>query len=122
MSRNTIAEQITELLPEWKHLALEVIQGAMPEDRKEELEQHVEIVRRCAAELEKDGMHLILSMPESEEHLKLLRHGLAPYCIAVHLGEGDEDNYDYAFDSSITSVKDIVTFLQHLIAKLPKDA
>lgn len=117
MGRNAIAEQITQILPEWKHLALEVIQNAMPDEAKEARDQHVEIVRRCAVELEQDGMHLILSMPESKEHLKLLRDGLAPNCVTVHLGtENDTSgNYDYTFDSSVTSMKDIVTFLQHLI-------
>ncbi len=124
MARTAIAESIAETLPTWKHLSLEVIEGAMPEDAAspEYKEQHIEIVRRCAEELEKDGMHLVLSLPESREHLELLRDALAPRCIAVHIGEGDEDQYDYSFDSSVSSVKDIVTFLTHFIESIPEDA
>jgi hypothetical protein len=124
MARTAIAESIVERIPTWKHLSLEVIEGAMPEDIESEdyREQHVEIVSRCAAELEKDGLHLVLSLPESHKHLTLLRDALAPRCIAVHIGEGHEDEYDYTFDSSISSVKDIVTFLEHLIDSIPEAA
>ena len=83
---------------------------------------HVELVKRCMEELAKDDLHLILSMPESPEHLRLLRAGLAPSCIAVHLGEGDEDQYDFSFDASVTSVKDIVAFLLSIIDRLPPNA
>ena len=120
MGRSAIAEQVSQIMPAWKHLALEVIAEVSPDSEMEALEQHVEIVKRCMEELEKDNLHLILSMPESPSHLSLLRAGLAPHCIAIHLGEGDEEGYDFAFDSSATSMKDIVAFLEKLIARLPK--
>jgi hypothetical protein len=119
MGRTAIAESMVELLPTWKHLSLEVIEGAMPIESAEYKEQHIEIVRRCAEELEKDDLHLILSMPESRNHLEHLRAALAPRCIAVHIGDATEDGYDYAFDSSISSINDIVTFLQHLVQSIP---
>lgn len=122
MARTAIAESIVELLPTWKHLSLEVIEGAAPIASPDYRDQHIEIVRRCAEELEKDGLHLVLSLPESPEHLELLRDALAPHCLAVHIGEGDEDSYDYSFDSSVSSIKDIVTFLQHLIESIPNAA
>ncbi len=121
MGRTAIAEQITALMPAWKHLSLEIIQNGLPGESEEYREQHMEIVRRCAEELEKDDMHLLLSMPESQEHLALMRTALTPRCIAVHMGEGDEEGYDFIFDSSVSSVKDIVTFLQHLIERLPEN-
>ncbi len=118
MARASIAEQVSQLMPAWKHLAMEVIAETTPENEGN-IVQHVELVKRCAEELGKDDLHLILSMPAAPEHLILLRTELAPYCVAVHLGEGDEDGYDFAFDASVTSVKDIVAFLEKLIAKLP---
>ncbi len=121
MGRTAIAESIVELLPAWKHLSLEVIENATPGDTEDEREQHVEIIRRCAEELEKENLHLILSMPESRTHINLLQNALAPRCLAVHIGDIDEDGYDYCFDSSISSVKDIVTFLQHLIQSIPEE-
>ncbi len=121
MGRATIAEKVTERLPAWKHLALEVIQEVAPEVSDEEKEQHLEIVRRCAEELAKDNFHLILSMPHSPERVQMLRQGLDDVMIAVHLGEGDEEGYDYAFDASVSSVNDIVTFLQHLIDSMEKE-
>lgn len=119
LGRATIADQITAMMPAWKHLSLEVIQGPDPAVSEEYRDQHMEIVRRCAEELEKSGLHLLLSMPESEEHLGILRESLAPKCIAIHIGEGDEENYDFTFDSSVNSVKDIVAFLQNLMQRLP---
>lgn len=118
MGRSAIAEQISDMRPSWKHLALEVI-AETSKNNPDDAAQHVEIVKRCMEELAKEDLHLILSMPESPTHLSLLREGLAPHCIAVHLGEGDEEAYDFAFDASVTSVKDIVAFLDNLIARLP---
>ena len=122
MGRTAIAEQVVEILPAWRHLALEVIQEyTPPREGADEHMRHIEIVRKCALELERDGLHLILSMPESAEQAYLLRTTLdpEPRCITIHLGEGDEEGYDYAFDSSISSVKEIVGFLETLIRKLP---
>lgn len=118
MGRSAIAEQVSQMMPSWKHLALEVIAETSPE-KVGNAAQHVEIVKRCMEELAKDDLHLILSMPESPTHLSLLREGLAPHCIAIHLGDGDEEGYDFAFDTSAASIKDIVTFLEKLIARLP---
>lgn len=118
MGRTTIAEQITSVLPAWKHLSLEVIQNGIRGDSPEYHAQHAEIVHRCAEELEKDGMHLILSMPESPEHFTLMKNSLGRSCVAIHIGEGDEEGYDFTFDSSVSSVKDIVAFLEKLIDRL----
>lgn len=122
MGRTTIAEQITDMMPAWKHLSLEVIQSGSPGDSPDYHAQHAEIVHRCAEELEKDGMHLILSMPESPEHFALLRESLGRSCVAIHIGEGDEEGYDFTFDSSVSSVKDIVTFLEKLIDRLAAES
>ena len=119
MGRTAIAEKISELMPQWKHLALEVIQEVKPEENEEQKEQHLEIIRRCAEELAKDNLHMILSMPHSPERVQMLRDGLNDMCIAVHLGVGDEEGYDYVFDTSVSSINDIVTFLQNMIAALP---
>lgn len=122
IGRTAIAEKIVELLPGWRHLSMDVMQAGIPEDEEDYLEQHTEIVRRCAEELQKDGLHMILSMPESPKQLAQLREGLAPHCVAIHIGEGDEETYDFSFDSSVSSVKDIVTFLQQFIERLPDAA
>lgn len=121
MGRTAIAEQISALMPAWKHLSLEVIQSGTPGDSEDYQQQHAEIVHRCAEELERDGLHLILSMPESPVHFALLRESLGNSCIAVHIGEGDEEGYDFTFDSSVSSVKDIVGFLERLIERLPTE-
>lgn len=120
MGRTAIAEQITELLPDWRHLSLEVLQNALPEDSTDMEEEQMLMIQQCALELQKDGLHLMLSMPASRPHVEMLRDSLAPYCMAVHIGEGDEEGYDLAFDSSVSSVKDIVTFLRHFIERLPE--
>lgn len=120
MGRSAIAEKISELMPQWKHLALEVIQEVGPEENEEQKEQHLEIIRRCSEELAKDDLHMILSMPHSPERVQMLREELNGICIAVHLGEGDEDGYDYVFDTSVSSINDIVAFLQNMIASLPE--
>lgn len=122
LGRSAIAESVTELLPAWKHLALEVIEESVPEGMEDMRDRHIEIVRLCALELEKDDMHLIVSMPHAHEHMQTLRNEREPKCIAIHLGEGDEEGYDYAFDASVSSVKEIVGFLQKLILELPSKA
>ncbi len=122
MGRTTIAEQISAAMPAWKHLSLEVIQNGIRGESEEHRAQHAEIVRRCAEELEQDDMHLILSMPEAPEHFALLRDTLGRSCIAIHIGEGDEEGYDFTFDSSVSSIKDIVTFLENLIDRLATES
>jgi hypothetical protein len=120
MGRAAIAEKVTEMQPNWKHLALEVIQEMSSEESEEKRLQHLEIVKRCVEELAKDDLHLILTMPYSREHVEMLKSGLDG-SVAIHVGEGEEEGFDYVFDGSVSSMKDIATFIQHLIGTDPEN-
>ena len=109
LGRITIAEQAVEKHPAWKHLALEVIEEASPDS--EEKDFHVEVVRRCAQELERDNLHLMLTLPGDSEQYELLSDGLKPNCITIHLGKNDGRTYDYVIDPGTKSVNDVLKFL-----------
>ena len=126
LARAAVAEQVTELHPEWKHLALEVIAEVAGRgddaDRSERQQFSLEVVKRCAEELSQSGLHMILSMPAMPDQAMALQDMLAPECIAVCLGDtAAADRYDYVLDTSVQSVKDIVTFLDTLIEGLSEE-
>jgi hypothetical protein len=113
IGRVTIAERAVEEHPEWKHLALEVFEETIPEG--EEKDFHLQLIKRCADELEKVGMHLFLTLPEDSPHRVLLGEALKPNCITVNLGNGPEDEYDYIIDPATRSVNDVTAFLHAIM-------
>lgn len=116
LGRAAIAENATELHPAWKHLALEVIEQASPPG--EEKDFHVQVVRRCAEELERDKLHLLLTLPGDSEQYRLLAKGLKPDCITVHLGKKEDGDFDYVIDASKKSVNDVVKFLGTIMGEV----
>jgi hypothetical protein len=118
MGRITIAENAIEAHPAWKHLALEVIEEATPDD--EEKDFHLQVIRRCAEELEKENMHLFLTMPGDEPNREPLALALKPKCITVHLGDEEDGEYDHVIDPSSKTVNDVTKFLDAIMA--PYDA
>lgn len=116
MGRIAIAEQIVEKNPAWKHLALEVIEGAAPPDQEEDF--HAQVVKRCADELEKDNLHLVLTLPGDSDQFALLSRALKPNVITVHLGGENEGDYDYVIDPNAKSVKDVVKFLETIMQEV----
>lgn len=114
IGRTTIAENAVALHPEWKHLALEVIAEAIPDD-PEQKDFHLQVIKKCAVELEKDNMHLLLTMPTDAPQRDLLVLALKPNCITVHLGTDEEKDYDYVIDPATRSVNDVTSFLDHIM-------
>lgn len=112
-ARVTIAERAVEEHPEWKHLALEVMEEAVPEG--EDADFHLQLIKRCAEELEKSGLHLLLTMPSTATHRDLLAIALKPNCITVHLGNNDDSDYDHVIDASTRSVNDVAELLHELM-------
>lgn len=113
LGRVTIAETAIESFPAWKHLAIEVIAGATPEEAEEDL--HIQVVARCAQELSQDGLHLLLTLPsDSPDHPKLVS-ALEPECITVHLGNASDGNFDHALDPHTQSMKDVVNALHAIM-------
>ncbi len=119
IGRVTIAENAVERNPEWKHLALEVIAEAVPDD-PEQKDFHLQVIKKCAAELEKDNMHLLLTMPTDAPQREVLALSLKPSCITVHLGSEEDGDYDYVIDPSSRSVNDVTAFLDNLM--VPSDS
>lgn len=126
LGRMAIAEKVSERHPQWKHLELGVIENMQPPEGEEDDERpfHLQVVKRCVEELEKAGLHLILSLPDAHEHLTLLQKGLRPNCVVIHLGDAprDNDTYDYVFDTKSKSMKEITKFLDDLVTDLSKHA
>lgn len=115
MGRVTIAEKAVNEHPNWRHLALEVIaEAAMPED--EEGSAHLQVIKRCSEELEKENLHLILTLPAESPHRSLLATALKPNCTTIHLGkDDDEGDYDFVIDPSVRSVNDVAKFLHTIM-------
>lgn len=114
MGRVTIAEQAVEAHTDWRHLALEVLaESALPEDT--ESQGHLMIIKQCVDALEKDGLHLILTMPADAIQRDILAEGLQPNCITVHLGSNNDGEYDFVIDPSTRSVKDVTKFLHTIM-------
>jgi hypothetical protein len=114
MGRVTIAEKAVAEHPNWRHLALEVIaEAAMPEDA--EGDAHLEVIRRCAQELAKDNLHLILTLPADSPHRALLASALKPDCTTIHLGGEGEGEYDFVIDPNVRSVNDVAKFLHTIM-------
>lgn len=111
-ARITIAEQAIEAFPSWRHLALEVFEEAA--DPEQEKDFHLQVIKKCADELAKTDLHLILTMPGDSPQHQLLAVALQPDCATVHLGTEDEGAYDYTIDTQERSVND-VTKLLHTI-------
>ena len=116
MGRIAIAEQLVEANPAWKHLALEVIEGATPPDQ--EVDFHAQVVKRCSDELARDNQHLVLTLPGESEQFALLSRALKPHVITVHLGEDEAGKYDYVIDPNAKSVKDVVKFLEGIMKEV----
>lgn len=116
MGRIAIAEQLVEKNQAWKHLALEVIEGATPPDQDKDF--HAQVVKRCADELEKDNLHLILTLPGESEQFAMLSRALKPDVITVHLGKDPAGEYDYVIDPNAKSVKDVVKFLETIMNEI----
>lgn len=114
MGRVTIAEKAVEAHPSWRHLALEVLaESALPED--EESQGHLFIIKQCVDALEKDDLHLILTMPADSIQRDILAEGLQPNCITVHLGDSEDGEYDFVIDPNTRSVNDVTTFLHTIM-------
>lgn len=114
MGRVTIAEKAVDEHESWRHLALEVLaEAAMPQE--EESEGHLQVIKKCVEELEKDGLHLILTLPAESPHRDLLASALQPGCITVHLGDSDDGEYDFVIDPSVRSVNDVAKFLHTIM-------
>lgn len=113
LGRVTIAETAIESFPAWKHLAIEVIAGATPKEGEEDL--HIQVVARCAEELSRDGLHLLLTLPsDSPDHQKLVTV-LQSDCMTVHLGDPSDGEFDYALDPHTQSMKDVVNALHAIM-------
>lgn len=114
MGRVTIAEKAVEVHKDWRHLALEVLaESALPEDA--ESEGHLIIIKQCVDALEKDGLHLILTMPADSIQRDILAEGLQPNCITVHLGSNEDGEYDFVIDPGTRSVNDVTKFLHTIM-------
>lgn len=114
MGRVTIAEKAVDEHASWRHLALEVLaEAAMPQE--EESEGHLMVIKKCVEELEKDGLHLILTLPAESPHRDLLASALQPDCITVHLGDSDDGEYDFVIDPAVRSVNDVAKFLHTIM-------
>jgi hypothetical protein len=124
LGRMAIAEKTVEKHPTWKHLALGVIEEMQPPEGEEDDERpfHLQVVKRCVDELAKSGLHLVLSLPEAHEHLALLKKGLQPDCVVIHLGTTEDDVYDYVIDTKKKSMNDILKFLDELIVDFMEHA
>jgi hypothetical protein len=110
MGRVTIAEKAVAEHDNWRHLALEVLaEAALPEG--EESDAHLQVIRKCADELAKEDMHLMLTMPGDSPHRDLLAMALQPGCITVHLGSEEDGEYDFVIDPNVRSVNDVTKFL-----------
>lgn len=118
VARVTIAEQATADHPMWKHLALEVFEESASEI--EEKDFHLQVIKRCAEELARSGMHLLLTLPSDSPHRALLAKALKPNCTTVHIGEDEDDSSDFTVDPTAT-VNDI-TALLHTIMTPADDA
>jgi hypothetical protein len=116
MGRIAIAEQLVEKNQAWKHLALEVIEGATPPDQDEDF--HAQVVKRCAEELGRDNLHLMLTLPGESEQFAMLSRALKPNVVTVHLGKDGEGDYDYVIDPNAKSVKDVVKFLETIMQEI----
>ena len=82
----------------------------MPQE--EESDAHLSVIRTCAEELAKEGMHLMLTLPGDSPHRDLLATALQPTCITVHLGGPDDGGeYDFVIDPTTRSVNDVAAFL-----------
>lgn len=117
IARATIAEAATIDHPTWKHLALEVFEesaAAAPEANF-----HLQVIKRCAEELERSGLHLLLTLPADSPHRGMLARTLD--CTTVHLGAEEDGSYDFVIDPMTTSVND-VTALLHTLMTPPADA
>lgn len=114
IGRNTIADKAVSEHPSWRHLALEVLaESALPEE--EESEAHLQVIRKCVEELEKEHLHLILTLPAESPHRALLANALVPKCTTVHLGSQNDEGYDFVIDASVRSVNDVVKFLHTIM-------
>lgn len=121
-ARITIAEQAIENFPSWRHLALEVFEEAA--DPEEEKDFHLQVIKKCADELAKTDLHLILTMPGDSPQHGLLSTALKPDCTTVHLGTEDDPSaslraggeFDYTIDTQERSVNDVLK-LMHTIMK-----
>lgn len=114
ITRATIAEKAVERHPSWKHLALEVIEQTTP-DNVEEQTFHLQLIERCVQELSRDGLHLLLSLPEKASQHDALVEALAPHCTTVHLGVDTEGRFDFAIDPKSTTVNEVVALLARLM-------
>lgn len=114
IGRNTIADKAVSEHPSWRHLALEVLaESALPAEQ--ESEGHLQIIKKCVEELEKENLHLILTLPTESPHRTLLASALAPACTTVHLGAQHDTGYDFVIDPSVRSVNDVVKFLHTMM-------
>lgn len=113
VARVTIAEKAADENPAWKHLALEVFEESAAEI--EEKDFHLQVIKRCAEELEKSGLHLLLTMPANSPHRVMLSEALKPGCITVHLGDEEDGDFDYVIDPATRSVNDIAAFLHAIM-------
>jgi uncharacterized protein YgfB (UPF0149 family) len=115
LSRLTIAEKAVADRPTWHHLALEVVEKATPDS--EEASFHLELVKRCSAELATENMHLLLSLASDAPQYASLAEALTPGgCTTVHLGDGgDQGSFDHVMDARETSVQEAVATLRKLM-------
>lgn len=113
IARATIAEAATADYPAWKHLALEVFEESAAE--VEEADFHLQVIKRCAEELERSNLHLLLTLPADSPHRKMLARTLQPGCTTVHLGTDDDGTYDFVVDPMTTSVNDVTALLHTLM-------
>lgn len=114
MGRITIAEKAVEMHKAWRHLALEVLaESALSEET--ESEGHLVIIKQCVDALEKDDLHLILTMPADAAQREILAEGLQPNCMTVHLGSQEDGEYDFIIDPSVRSVNDVTKFLHTIM-------
>lgn len=117
IGRNTIAEKAAEAHPAWRHLALEVLSEAtLPQE--EDSDAHLSVIRKCAEELAKEDLHLLLTLPGDSPHRALLATALKPQCITVHLGDEEDGEYDYVIDPAVRSVKDVAALLDAIMQQV----
>lgn len=113
VARVTIAERAAAENPAWKHLALEVFEESAADI--EEKDFHLQVIKRCAEELERSGLNLLLTMPADSPHRTMLAEALQPRCITVHLGSEDDGEFDFVIDPNTRSVNDVAAFLHALM-------
>ena len=124
--RGALAEKICDENAEWRHLAMEGLADSVEAvgGKEYDEEQLIAIACQCANAMQRDGYHMIVSLPDAATLLPLLRDSIEGDCLSIHLGEPEEDAvdlFDHVINTKSASIKDIYAFLEPLL-KDPPDA